>query len=150
MPPEYAGRGHFSMKSDVFSYGVIVLEIVSGKKNTKFSDPEYYHNLLGYAWRLWSEERALELLDESLGQQCTPSEVIRCVQVGLLCVQQRPEDRPDISSVVLMLNGEKLLPKPNVPGFYIENNVKPELDSSSTNHNLFSTNELSITELVAR
>ncbi|XP_045811367.1 G-type lectin S-receptor-like serine/threonine-protein kinase SD1-1 [Trifolium pratense] len=150
MPPEYADRGHFSMKSDVFSYGVIVLEIVSGKKNTKFSDPEYYHNLLGYAWRLWSEERALELLDESLRQQCTPSEVIRCVQVGLLCVQQRPEDRPDISSVVLMLNGEKLLPKPNVPGFYIENNVKPELDSSSTDHNLFSTNGLSITVLVAR
>ncbi|GAU37499.1 hypothetical protein TSUD_275510 [Trifolium subterraneum] len=126
-----------------------ILEIVSGKKNTKFSDPEYYHNLLGYAWRLWSEERALELLDESLGQQCTPSEVIRCVQVGLLCVQQRPEDRPDISSVVLMLNGEKLLPKPKVPGFYIENNVKPELDSSTTNHNLFSASE-SITELVAR
>ncbi|KAK2365896.1 G-type lectin S-receptor serine/threonine-protein kinase [Trifolium repens] len=150
MPPEYAGRGHFSTKSDVFSYGVIVLEIVSGKKNTKFSDPEYYHNLLGYAWRLWSEERALDLLDESLGKQCTPSEVIRCVQVGLLCVQQRPEDRPDISSVVLMLNGEKLLPKPKFPGFYIENNVKPELDSSSSNQNLFSANELSITELVAR
>jgi serine/threonine protein kinase len=48
MPPEYAGRGHFSTKLDVFSYGVIVLEIVSGKKNTKFSDPEYYQNLLGY------------------------------------------------------------------------------------------------------
>jgi hypothetical protein len=89
-------------------------------------------------------------LDESLVKQCTPSEVIRCVQVGLLCVQQRPEDRPDISSVVLMLNGEKLLPKPKFPGFYIENNVKPELDSSSSNQNLFSANELSITELVAR
>jgi hypothetical protein len=52
--------------------------------------------------------------------------------------------------VVLMLNGEKLLPKPKFPGFYIENNVKPELDSSSSNQNLFSANELSITELVAR
>jgi hypothetical protein len=49
-----------------------------------------------------------------------------------------------------MLNGEKLLPKTKVPGFYIENNVKPELDSSSSNQNLFSANELSITELVAR
>ena len=48
MPPEYVVRGRFSMKSDVFSYGMIVLEIVSGKKNTEFSDPEYYHNLLGY------------------------------------------------------------------------------------------------------
>jgi len=48
MPPEYAARGHFSVKSDVFSYGVIVLEIVSGKKNREFSDPEHYNNLLGH------------------------------------------------------------------------------------------------------
>lgn len=48
MPPEYAVRGHFSMKSDVFSYGVIVLEVVSGKKNREFSDPEHCHNLLGH------------------------------------------------------------------------------------------------------
>ena len=48
MPPEYAVHGHFSMKSDVFSYGVIVLEIVSGKRNREFSDSEHYHNLLGH------------------------------------------------------------------------------------------------------
>ena len=47
MPPEYATRGHFSMKSDVFSYGVIVLEIVSGKRNREFSDPTHSLNLLG-------------------------------------------------------------------------------------------------------
>ncbi|KAG5020579.1 hypothetical protein JHK87_016434 [Glycine soja] len=112
MPPEYAARGHFSVKSDVFSYGVIVLEIVSGKKNREFSDPEHYNNLLGHAWRLWTEQRSLDLLDEVLGEPCTPFEVIRCIQVGLLCVQQRPEDRPDMSSVVLMLNCDKELPKP--------------------------------------
>ena len=48
MPPEFAVRGHFSVKSDVFSYGVIVLEIVSGKKNRVFSDPKHDCNLLGY------------------------------------------------------------------------------------------------------
>ncbi|KAL2327813.1 hypothetical protein Fmac_021240 [Flemingia macrophylla] len=64
------------------------------------------------AWTLWTEDRVLELLDEVLGEQFMPSEVIRCIQVGLLCVQQRPEDRPDMSLVVLMLNGDKLLPKP--------------------------------------
>ncbi|KAK7320063.1 hypothetical protein RJT34_04793 [Clitoria ternatea] len=150
MPPEYAVRGHFSMKSDVFSYGVIILEIISGKKNREFSDPDQYHNLLGYAWRLWSEERTIELLDEVLGEQCTPFEVIRCIQVGLLCVQQRPEDRPDMSSVVLMLNGEKLLPKPKVPGFYTEKDVTSESSSSSANRRLCSANEISITELEAR
>ncbi|MCH94085.1 G-type lectin S-receptor-like serine/threonine-protein kinase, partial [Trifolium medium] len=110
--PEYAVHGHFSVKSDVFSYGVIVLEIVSGKRNRGFSNLEQCNNLFGYAWRLWTEERALELLDEVLRGQYTPFEVIRSTQVGLLCVQQRPEDRPDMSSVVLMLNGEKLLPEP--------------------------------------
>ncbi|KAH1247618.1 G-type lectin S-receptor-like serine/threonine-protein kinase [Glycine max] len=145
MPPEYAARGHFSVKSDVFSYGVIVLEIVTGKKNREFSDPECYNNLLGHAWRLWTEEMALELLDEVLGEQCTPSEVIRCVQVGLLCVQQRPQDRPNMSSVVLMLNGEKLLPKPKVPGFYTEAEVTSEANNSLGNPRLCSVNELSIT-----
>ncbi|KAL2327740.1 hypothetical protein Fmac_021167 [Flemingia macrophylla] len=149
--PEYAARGYFSPKSDVFSYGVIVLEIVSGKKNREFSDPKHYNNLLGHAWRLWTEERALELLDDVLGDQCVPSEVTRCIQVGLLCVQQRPEDRPDMSSVVLILNADKYLsPKPKVPGFYTETNVTSEANSSSENHKLCSVNELSITMLDAR
>ncbi|KAG4986178.1 hypothetical protein JHK86_033869 [Glycine max] len=146
MPPEYAARGHFSVKSDVFSYGVIVLEIVSGKKNRDFSDPEHYNNLLGHAWRLWTEERALELLDKLSGE-CSPSEVVRCIQVGLLCVQQRPQDRPHMSSVVLMLNGDKLLPKPKVPGFYTGTDVTSE---ALENHRLCSVNELSITMLDAR
>ena len=52
MPPEYAVHGQFSMKSDVFSYGVIVLELVSGKKNREFSDPENYLNLLGHVSKM--------------------------------------------------------------------------------------------------
>ncbi|MED6161407.1 hypothetical protein PIB30_060435 [Stylosanthes scabra] len=146
MPPEYAVHGQYSMKSDVFSYGVMVLELISGKKNREFSDPENYLNLLGHAWRLWTDEKPLELLDEVLKEGCTAlqAEVERCIQVGLLCVQQRAEDRPDMSSVVLMLKGEKLLPKPKVPGFYTE------ADSLMKNHTLFSANEISITSLYAR
>ncbi|QHO33473.1 hypothetical protein S245_028855 [Arachis hypogaea] len=149
MPPEYAVHGQYSMKSDVFSYGVILLELISGK-NREFSDPENYLNLLGHAWRLWTDEKPLELLDEVLKEGCTPLDVKRCIQVGLLCVQQRPEDRPDMSSVVLMLNGEKLLPKPKVPGFYTERGVTIEADSLMENHTLFSANEISITTLYAR
>lgn len=93
---------------------------------------------------------ALELLDEVLGKECTPYEVIRCAQVGLLCVQQRPEDRPDMSSVVLMLNGDKSLAKPKVPGFYTEIDVTSNTSSSSTNAKPCSVNELSITILEAR
>ena len=87
----------------------------------------------------------MELLDEVLKEGCTPSEVIRCIQVGLLCVQQRPEDRPDMSLVVLMLNGEKLLPNPKVPGFYDDKDATPPVHLSLANCTLFSTNEISIT-----
>ncbi|CAJ2637107.1 unnamed protein product [Trifolium pratense] len=148
--PEYAVHGDFSVKSDVFSYGVIVLEIVSGKRNRGFSNLEQCNNLLGYAWRLWTEERALELLDEVLREQYTAFEVIRSIQVGLLCVQQRPEDRPDMSSVVLMLNGQQLLPEPKVPGFYTEKDLTTESDSSLATHKFCSSNEISITQLDAR
>jgi hypothetical protein len=51
---------------------------------------------------------------------------MQCIKEGLLCVQQRPENRPDILSVLLMLDGGKILPKPKVPGFYIERDLTPE------------------------
>ncbi|MED6123015.1 hypothetical protein PIB30_045357 [Stylosanthes scabra] len=72
MSPEYAVHGHFSLKSDVFSYGVIVLELVSGLKNREFLDPENILNLLGHAWQLWTDERPLELLDEELKGRMRP------------------------------------------------------------------------------
>ncbi|CAI8596026.1 unnamed protein product [Vicia faba] len=62
MPPEYAVHGSFSIKSDVFSFGVVVLEIISGKKNSGFGDPRHRLNLLGHAWRLWIEERRISSL----------------------------------------------------------------------------------------
>ena len=91
----------------------------------------------------------MELIDELLSEGCTPSEVVRCIQVGLLCVQQKAEDRPEMASVVLMLNGEKLLPNPKLPGFYTEGDLA-EADSSSSNYNPFSQNEMSLTVLEAR
>ncbi|KAF7822789.1 G-type lectin S-receptor-like serine/threonine-protein kinase [Senna tora] len=95
------------------------------------------------AWRLWTEEKPLELIDEFLEEKSTPAEVIRCMHVGLLCVQQKPEDRPDMSSVVLMLNGEKLLSKPNAPGFYSGRDLDGA-DFSNRNPNQFSPNEMSL------
>ncbi|KAI9086039.1 hypothetical protein K1719_032116 [Acacia pycnantha] len=150
MPPEYAVHGQFSMKSDIFSFGVIVLEIISGKKNRGFVDPEYNLNLLGHAWRLWIQGRPMELLDECLNESCTQSEVIRCIHVGLLCVQQRTGDRPDMSAVILMLNGERLLPQPKVPAFYTASDVLPNPTSLEQNYIQFSQNEISQTTLEGR
>jgi hypothetical protein len=93
-------------------------------------------NLILKAWRLWIENMPLELLDPHLLDMCISSEVIRCIHVGLLCVQQKPDDRPCMSSVILMLNGEKLLPQPKAPGFYT-GQVSCETPSSSSNHMSF-------------
>ncbi|XP_017424493.1 G-type lectin S-receptor-like serine/threonine-protein kinase At4g27290 [Vigna angularis] len=151
MPPEYVVHGSFSTKSDVFSFGVIVIEIISGRKIRGFHDPHHHLlNLLGHAWRLWNEERPLELMDEILddgGDLCL--EILRCIHVGLLCVQQNPENRPNMSSVVLMLNGEKLLPKPSEPGFYIGKDIIADTESSKQ-YERCSMYEVSISSLDGR
>ncbi|KAG2680796.1 hypothetical protein I3760_11G114500 [Carya illinoinensis] len=146
MSPEYAVHGQYSVKSDVFSFGVLVLEILSGKKNRGFCDPDHL-NLLGHAWRLWIVDRAMELIDESVGDAHTRSEVLRLIQVGLLCVQQRPEDRPNMSYVVLMLSSEVLLPISRQPGFYADLSIA---DSLSSNNATYSANGISISTFEAR
>ncbi|KAK7401327.1 hypothetical protein VNO78_12718 [Psophocarpus tetragonolobus] len=152
MPPEYAVHGSFSTKSNVFGYGVIVLEIISGRKNRGFHDPHnHLLNLLGHAWRLWIEEKPLELIDDILDDSPTiSSKIVRCIHVGLLCVQQNPEDRPNMLSVVLMLNGGKLVLKPNQPGFYTGKANTTEFGSASKQDEGCSVNEISISLIQAR
>ncbi|CAL8150464.1 unnamed protein product [Prunus armeniaca] len=146
MSPEYAVDGVFSMKSDVFSFGVILLEMLSRKKNRGFSHPDHHLNLLGHAWKLWIQDKQLELIDTMLYDSCNISEVLRCLHVGLLCVQRVPEDRPNMSYVVLMLSSDITLPPPKQPGFYTERSV-PE---SPSRKRPFSVNYLSTTVIEAR
>ncbi|KAJ9554442.1 hypothetical protein OSB04_018487 [Centaurea solstitialis] len=113
--PEYAVHGRFSTMSDVFSFGVLVLEIVSGMKNREFSHEDHRDNLLGHAWRLYKEDMTIELMSSSLLNSCIVSEVLCSIHVGLLCVQHHAEDRPTMLSVVLMLVSEGVLPQPREP-----------------------------------
>ncbi|CAL5335833.1 unnamed protein product [Camellia sinensis] len=153
MSPEYAIDGLFSVKSDVFSFGVLMLEIVSGKKNRGFYHPGHSLNLLGHwiiqAWRLYEEGKSLELLDETLWDLCYQTEMLRSIHVGLLCVQESPEDRPSMSSVVLMLSSEATLPRAKQPGFFTARNVL-QPGSSSSKEATTSANEITITLLSAR
>ncbi|XP_030549967.2 G-type lectin S-receptor-like serine/threonine-protein kinase CES101 [Rhodamnia argentea] len=118
MSPEYAVHGLFSVKSDVFSFGVIMLEIISGRKNTMFAHSDHSVNLLGYAWELWKFNRGVELMDPALANPSSFGEFSLCLHIALLCVQEHPKDRPSTSDVVQMLGNKCAnLPSPRPPPY---------------------------------
>ncbi|XP_010439188.2 PREDICTED: cysteine-rich receptor-like protein kinase 24 [Camelina sativa] len=127
MPPEYVTNGHFSTKSDVYSFGVLILEIIGGKKNSSFNEQDgSISNLVTYVWRLWNTESLLELVDAAMGQNYDRNEVIRCIHIGLLCVQENPADRPTMSTVFHMLTNTSItLHVPQPPGFVFRVRSKP-------------------------
>ncbi|KAL6332162.1 hypothetical protein AAG906_001876 [Vitis piasezkii] len=106
MAPEYAMEGIFSVKSDAFSFGVILLEIISGKRNSGFYLTQLAPTLLAYAWRLWNEGKELEFVDSLLTESCPAEEILRCVHIGLLCVQEDPADRPTMSMAHFLIRSK--------------------------------------------
>lgn len=120
MSPEYAMHGQFSVKSDVFSFGVLVLEIISGKKNSNFYQSDGAEDLLSYAWKQCRNNAPLELLDPTLTNSYSRNEVIRCINIGLLCVQEDVDARPSMESVLMMLNSYSVtMALPQQPPFLV-------------------------------
>ncbi|URE33695.1 receptor-like protein kinase [Musa troglodytarum] len=118
MAPEYVLRGRFSTNSDVYSYGVLILEILTGRKNSGYQGSGNSIDLLGYVWRHWNLGDAMQVVDQSVIDQCQPQEVLRCMHIGLLCVQEDPAQRPSMASITLMLNSYSVgLPTPSAPAF---------------------------------
>ncbi|XP_050108984.1 G-type lectin S-receptor-like serine/threonine-protein kinase At1g61490 [Malus sylvestris] len=147
MAPEYAMGGILSEKSDVYSFGVLLLEIVSGTKNTSF----YYHEkqlgFLAYSWHLWNEGRGLDLVDEVLGDSYPSSQAMRCVHIGLLCIQDNATDRPTMPDVVLMLSSETDRPQPQRPIFTFQKSVS---NPQSQKDSIYSANVDTITTIEGR
>ncbi|XP_050149363.1 G-type lectin S-receptor-like serine/threonine-protein kinase RKS1 [Malus sylvestris] len=149
MSPEYAVFGRFSTKLDVFSFGVILLEIVSGKKNNGFYQADHFVNLIGHVWQLWSEDRALEIVDSSL-ESYAPDEAMRCIQVGLLCVEEESKNRPSMSAVVFMLSGEASAPSPQQPAFALRRNSCGDATVPLLSNGSCSINDVTITKFEGR
>ncbi|THG19127.1 hypothetical protein TEA_025890 [Camellia sinensis var. sinensis] len=150
MAPEYAMEGIFSVKSDIFSFGVLMLEIVTGRKNNSFYHVDEPLNLVGYAWDLWNKNAALELIDPMLSDSSIQQEVLRCIQVGLLCVEDCAVDRPTMSDVISMLIDDNIaLPMPKKPAFVSRIGVAEE-NSNKSKLGKYSVNGLSISAMDAR
>ncbi|KAH7675699.1 Non-specific serine/threonine protein kinase protein [Dioscorea alata] len=166
MAPEYALHGLLSVKLDVYSYGMMVLEIVTGRKNGSFQKSGTATNLLSTVWQYWNEGRGLELKDSSLDEKVINEEVLRCIHIGLLCVQKDPKERPTMALVVLMLSSYSVyLPRPSTPGFLMQRSeisdmLSREMDSTLPENGqaneeryplrLISLNDLSISEMEGR
>nr|XP_034902844.1 G-type lectin S-receptor-like serine/threonine-protein kinase At1g11300 [Populus alba] len=150
MSPEYLMEGRFSEKSDVFSFGVLLLEIVSGRKNAHFYSNEHALSLIGFAWKLWNEGDITALVDPAISDPCFQVEIFRCIQIGLLCVQELAKDRPAVSTITSMLNSEIVdLPPPKKPAF-VERQSSLDTESITQNQKINSINNVTISDLKSR
>ncbi|KAF6139549.1 hypothetical protein GIB67_015506 [Kingdonia uniflora] len=105
LAPEYAIRGQVTRKADIYSFGVLLLEIVSGRCNTNTKLPIEDQYLLERTWDLHERGELVVLVDTSL-DNFDAEEACRFLKIGLLCTQDTPKLRPSMSSIVKMLTGE--------------------------------------------
>ncbi|KAL2319256.1 hypothetical protein Fmac_028225 [Flemingia macrophylla] len=149
MPPEYAMEGIFSEKSDVYSFGVLLLEIVSGRRNTSFYNNEQCLSLVGFAWKLWNEGNIMSIIDPEIQDPIFEKSILRCINIGLLCVQELTKERPTISTVVLMLISEIThLPPPKQVAFVQKQNCQSS--ESSQKIQFRSNNNVTISKVEGR
>ncbi|XP_034933310.1 cysteine-rich receptor-like protein kinase 29 [Populus alba] len=160
MAPEYVIRGHFSVKSDVYSFGVLVLEIVSGRKIGGRGIGDEGEDLLTYSWRKWNDGTPLDIIDPTLNDG-PRNEIMRCIIIGLLCVQEKEALRPTMAQVSMMLSSYSVtLAAPSKPAFFmhredsfpssVNTSRLIESDESRTRSSRWSNNEVTISELDPR
>jgi len=161
MAPEYAMRGHYSIKSDVFSFGILILEILTGRRSSEAFNLEQSVDLLSLVWQHWTTGTVLEIIDSSLGSNAPGDLLLKYIHIGLLCVQNKPDDRPMMSTVNIMISSRTVsLGAPSQPVFFnpqsgeyssaIHSESNPTTSQSTGRSGVMSLNEVSITELEPR
>ncbi|XP_017981940.1 PREDICTED: putative cysteine-rich receptor-like protein kinase 20 [Theobroma cacao] len=150
VPPEYVREGLYSLKSDVYAFGVLLLQIIGGKRNACEYGVDKSLSLLDFAYFLWMEGKGLEFMDPSLDDRTSACKLVRCMQIALLCVQENANDRPTMLDVSSMLRNETAqMAAPKRPAFSTKSNEdeekRPELQVA-----ICSVDDSTISEVVAR
>ncbi|XP_076943672.1 putative LRR receptor-like serine/threonine-protein kinase RFK1 [Bidens hawaiensis] len=146
MAPEYALWGHLSHKADVYSFGVLALEIVSGKSNNRYIPNNNSVCLLDWACWLQTKKQYKELFDKRLEDKINKVEAETVVKVAILCTNGSSSMRPTMSEVVSMLEGRTPVPDPSPPALgsfedlrfqtmrgSLEENSRSQYSASSSN-----------------
>ncbi|XP_038695414.1 uncharacterized protein LOC119992693 [Tripterygium wilfordii] len=150
VPPEYVRKGIYSMKYDVYSFGVLLLQIISGKRNACIYGPYENLHLLEYAYELWIDGAGMEFIYPALDDSHSTCKLIRCMQVALLCVQENPVDRPSMLEVFSMLKNETpAVVTPKHPTFSKKNDEDEECEPI-LKERICSVNDMTISQDVPR
>ncbi|KAM0912900.1 hypothetical protein ACQ4PT_012507 [Festuca glaucescens] len=160
MAPEYIVHGQLTEKADIYSYGVLVLEIITGRKNhNSVASSAKGLSLMALIWKHYNAGTMMELLDPNLQEECSEREAVKVFHVGLLCAQASPNLRPPMWKVVEMLGrGDRVLPRPTEPPFIDVKGSNANSYGSGSSFSLksnsdkspFSTNQLSVSGVQAR
>lgn len=105
LSPEYASYGQVSEKVDVFSFGILILEIISGRKNINLRLPAEQRYILEWAWKLYEADALQDFIDPKLVDKSREEDIKQVMRLGLACVQYAPGRRPTMSNVVSILLG---------------------------------------------
>ncbi|KAJ4785173.1 Leucine-rich repeat transmembrane protein kinase [Rhynchospora pubera] len=167
LAPEYAWHGQLTKKADIYSFGILILEIITGKSSSRSLLSEDGKLLLERAWQFYQEGRLKELVDRTL-EDCPEEEVLRYMKVALFCTQSSAMRRPNMFQVIEMLSRpiklhEKELTPPGFINDYnsIRKDAKMGVGTSSTNSPFksslctedtvpFTSNSVSFTEVIPR
>ncbi|KAK1424852.1 hypothetical protein QVD17_20191 [Tagetes erecta] len=114
MAPEYALRGHLTYKADVYSFGVLALEIISGRNNMKYRPIEESTSLFDWVVSMKQKGSLMDLVDPRLGLDFNKKEALRMIEIALLCINKSPDLRPTMSEVVIMLEGRIKIKEPDI------------------------------------
>ncbi|KAL8462004.1 hypothetical protein ACS0TY_033186 [Phlomoides rotata] len=148
LAPEYAIRGQLTRRADIYSFGVLLIEIVSGRCNTNTRLPIEEQYILERTWQLYEKKELVALVDTALEGQFDPEQACIFFKIGLLCTQDSPKLRPTMSAVVRMLKGEEdfdenTITKPGLISDFmdlkIRSDPKPKPDNNPTSSNFNSS-----------
>ncbi|GKD44704.1 cold-responsive protein kinase 1 [Tanacetum coccineum] len=149
LAPEYAIRGQLTRRADVYSFGVLLVEIVSGRCNTNSLLPAEEQYILERVWDLYERNELVELVDTAMYGDFDPEEACKYLKIGLLCTQDNPKLRPVMSTVVKMLSGEMKIDetqitKPGLISDFMDLKIRsnPNKTADATNElkkNMFNT-----------